>query len=629
MKKRWILIVALLVFSLLIFSGCEDNLAGEASRGTKTKVLPAYDENKCYDLDQGIKEFVKGTTKGTLGFSRSTKYVTNNDYCEDITTLVEYYCSRNKVYSKKITCDFGCQEGVCLEESPIEELPEENENIEEPQIIDQSFCELLIGDGSTEHLDIIFVSQGFSEEEIETDIKQGINKLMYGKDGGLLPVETTGFFEMQGIQENQQKINIHLITADATPFYDGFDDSITEFVKTTCLFFEEGKDAIVFQKNEDSIGNFITATYSSDLSVKFITLGPSFSFPSDFVHEFGHAFAGLNEEYYVWGSYFSEQKLYDDPQQQVGWGAVNCDLGKNPCTKWCGGVDTLKYDQTIAAQELANTCLDALDQSDGQSWQETCLQIDFSSHLKTIGGAHSKEELCVELPASSNFCFLYAQSPEYYSCYQAIDNNDQELWLETCNSLDFSTFAGKTKEELCVEIPTVINPAIICTFALKEQFQECKTIFDNNEEVAWPSYCNSLDLAPGLEANYGMTEEEYFNSFDGTVCGASNVDGLCSSSPDDSCNFLCTLNLDKLRYESIGLNCEEGKGCYFGCGGALNAYRSTPCSVMGCGGLSDFNTGYGVVANGVVAQQPLFPDLVPGFNEIGQEELQKQFDKYS
>lgn len=103
MKK----IIILLVLLVFIF-GCSP---GEAYR---TKILPAYDENKCIDSDNGINLLEKGTTQGKYYWSFASK----SDYCSRA-GLVEFYCSRNKVQKTIKDCgelgsEFVCNEGKCV-----------------------------------------------------------------------------------------------------------------------------------------------------------------------------------------------------------------------------------------------------------------------------------------------------------------------------------------------------------------------------------------------------------------------------------------------------------------------------------------------------------------------------------
>ena len=89
---------------------------------------------------------------------------------------------------------------------------------------------------------------------------------------------------------------------------------------------------------------------------------------------------------------------------------------------------------------------------------------------------------------------------------------------------------------------------------------------------------------------------------------------------------VCSLTtMDTIKYVNLGKDCLPGYGCYFGCGGAVNAFRSAPYSVMGCGDIDDCNDAYGYSTQGIVVIDPLFPDTAPIYSTPAKEEIEKQF----
>jgi hypothetical protein len=481
MKKRLVILLALLILLLLFLNSCK--ITGEAYGTIKTKISPNIGRG-CYDSDQGIKEFIKGTTFGILANSKistSKKYV---DYCKDEITLMEYYCRRNKVYSKEITCDFGCQDGACLEELSVID-------------VDLSSCELLIGDGNPEHLDIIFVPSGFNEQNIQTTVKDEINTIISGVDNSPLLGQQTGFLDLSIIKENEDKINIYLVVEDVKSSCQTDNcnlEEVTAFSLEKCPFFEIEKDMLVNFKNEEM--GMAYAVYSENLTIKYVIASPGVG--TTFIHEFGHAFAGLNEEYFFSGILFSEEKFYGANEQPSGWGSANCDLNEEPCTQWCEGVDENMYDFYLEKRNLMLNCSDILDQQDEISWQDICPNLN----LGEVWGVEKEAETCANL-----------------------------TWYET-------------------------------------------SIYKKN---------------------------------------------------------VCTLNtIGPLKNINFGINCEENTGCYFGCGGGMNAFRSSLFSIMGCGDIDDCSDIYGYASpGGIVVVEPLFPEAIPDFNQMGQQEIQKQFEKYS
>lgn len=106
MKKYKLLIILIAVLTVfgaaLVTSG---NL-----QGLIFKLKPAYNENKCYDSDNGKNYEIKGTTFGKMApRSTQTQY---SDFCEN-NTLSEYYCNGQNV-NKEIKDCIDCDKGACV-----------------------------------------------------------------------------------------------------------------------------------------------------------------------------------------------------------------------------------------------------------------------------------------------------------------------------------------------------------------------------------------------------------------------------------------------------------------------------------------------------------------------------------
>jgi photosystem II stability/assembly factor-like uncharacterized protein len=91
------------------------------------ETLPAYDETKCTDTDDGINLNKKGITKGLMLMRDGTKkFTTKIDVCVN-EKLTEYYCDRkDQVKSSVKSCSEGkvCENGECVEEVDAECVPE-------------------------------------------------------------------------------------------------------------------------------------------------------------------------------------------------------------------------------------------------------------------------------------------------------------------------------------------------------------------------------------------------------------------------------------------------------------------------------------------------------------------------
>ena len=69
----------------------------------------------CVDSDFGFNGFIKGTV--ALHDEFDIVSASKTDYCEDNSTVIEYGCGAdNSIISQKITCNSGCDNGVCLKD---------------------------------------------------------------------------------------------------------------------------------------------------------------------------------------------------------------------------------------------------------------------------------------------------------------------------------------------------------------------------------------------------------------------------------------------------------------------------------------------------------------------------------
>lgn len=107
--KIWSIVLGLIIiFGIVLSLGPAELFQGRIFRSSK--VLPAYDENKCYDSDGGKYYEEAGTIYDKL--SRS-EFGSKIDVCITRTRLKEYYCDREFIQSEEYVCESGCINGAC------------------------------------------------------------------------------------------------------------------------------------------------------------------------------------------------------------------------------------------------------------------------------------------------------------------------------------------------------------------------------------------------------------------------------------------------------------------------------------------------------------------------------------
>jgi len=126
-KSTIILLVSLVLIGL--FLGEINEITGEAfwsfwKRPTTAQAAERDLITTCKDSD-GIDYYQLGTVIYTYQSSITKKIKTKkyNDKCRG-STIVEYYCSDNKLATKSYKCKNGCKNGACKEEvTPVTPVP--------------------------------------------------------------------------------------------------------------------------------------------------------------------------------------------------------------------------------------------------------------------------------------------------------------------------------------------------------------------------------------------------------------------------------------------------------------------------------------------------------------------------
>lgn len=108
----------IVAFTMIVFyTSSTAFFQGRLARNLKP--LPAYNENTCYDPDEGKNYEVQSTTFGKMA-GRSSSESKFTDYCDIAGKLVEYSCDGKKVIETKENCDSWCNEGRCITEKNID-----------------------------------------------------------------------------------------------------------------------------------------------------------------------------------------------------------------------------------------------------------------------------------------------------------------------------------------------------------------------------------------------------------------------------------------------------------------------------------------------------------------------------
>ncbi len=91
--------------------------------------------NSCFDSDGGRVIDTHGFVSGDYYVQTQTKY-TEEDYCENEYTLVEFYCTGDRIDMRKqrlsYICKNGCLNGRCIDETQNSLAISDDTDIEKP-----------------------------------------------------------------------------------------------------------------------------------------------------------------------------------------------------------------------------------------------------------------------------------------------------------------------------------------------------------------------------------------------------------------------------------------------------------------------------------------------------------------
>ncbi|MBI4983540.1 hypothetical protein HZC32_02750 [Candidatus Woesearchaeota archaeon] len=248
-------------------------------------------------------------------------------------------------------------------------------------------CIKIAGDGKPGHLDIVFVAENYTISEINL-LKEDLTQLILGIQNAPVTFVQKGFLRIKPLRENSNKINIYFINKSFISGKTGYDAEKQLFSLVKSYFpefstYNEGTNKdIIIVLNKEEAGN-PAATYDPDLNVMTGIVYLNYFIPESYydlatlAHEFGHAFADLNDEYFWPGSFFPPDKLFKKGTRQTGFGSSNCDLHIEP-EIWCESTDQEKYQQFKWAANLSQACYSAIKNKESYIWYKICPQLNLS-----------------------------------------------------------------------------------------------------------------------------------------------------------------------------------------------------------------------------------------------------------
>ncbi|MFA6461533.1 MAG: hypothetical protein WCV90_04640 [Candidatus Woesearchaeota archaeon] len=113
MRKELVIVTSVVLFLFVLGFIGESNVGFASKQAvSEQKLLPAYDQTKCYDSDNGINLIVKGVTRGPS--SLKGPLTSKTDYCLNNATIMEYSCFRNIVINSAKSCSSLGSNSFCL-----------------------------------------------------------------------------------------------------------------------------------------------------------------------------------------------------------------------------------------------------------------------------------------------------------------------------------------------------------------------------------------------------------------------------------------------------------------------------------------------------------------------------------
>lgn len=167
-------------------------------------------------------------------------------------------------------------------------------------------------------------------------------------------------------------------------------------------------------------------------------------------------------------------------------------------------------------------------------------------------------------------------------------------------------YGNLTCEKWCRGTRTDLTEMI---HSAKRDYMRCFEIISSSNEEEWREFCPTLDF------EYILAKHLY---------SISSAEEFCALPPSPSQISLCYAGtFIPLEDENIGIDCNPGYGCYFGCGTNYYYTRGDYVSIMGGGAMGGNNRIYRDMD--AASPTPIMPD----FSKVVNDELERYFSQFT
>lgn len=250
-----------------------------------------FNKGSCIDSDKGKDYF----TKGTVNDARETPNI-QDDYCLDEHNLTEFWCSENGYSSSIYLCPNKCIDGRCIQDTALE--PEYN-------YFFNDYTTLVQNGNSNEKLDIFFIPLNISTEVFDNAISNMLYDTGIAVNNSCGDIYSRGLFETEPFKSNKDRFNIVVSNKELNfnffnCVYEGYTPGLRSNPNLNCNL-DLIKENIPFNPEVIVI---VGKDFQTSAGGGLVMMGDPSADSSEpqnysysFVHEFGHAFGGLTDEY--------------------------------------------------------------------------------------------------------------------------------------------------------------------------------------------------------------------------------------------------------------------------------------------------------------------------------------------
>ncbi len=160
-----------------------------------------------------------------------------------------------------------------------------------------------------------------------------------------------------------------------------------------------------------------------------------------------------------------------------------------------------------------------------------------------------------------------------------------------------------------------VQPQIVSQIhQAQRKYDECIAIFNNGSDAEWHSFCSSLNFDKAFQQ-----ADQQGNA----IYGTHSANELCALPPSSLQAYVCYLGtFVPYEQENIGLGCQEGFGCYLGCGTHYYYTKSDYVNIMGGGALGENGRIYREVD--ATSTETILPDYSPAAEAV----LERYFERF-